>query len=166
MYVNLLDKLKHTSHSNVFLWILCNAWPGHGREMRRGPQFWHPPLDGSTTQSWVIGLARKTEHVHVYINETPAGISMTSTTSAVHEKGPECRWYCSVMEVCICTQICVSFTNTTRDKEAERVEISLLGALHDSSFHIWMFSSLCSVPVAVPEGRMSPISNPILGLPI
>lgn len=83
------------------------------------------------------------------------------------------RSYCSFMEVRVCTQVCVSFTNGTCVKEAERVEISLIGALpvgaglrYDSSFHIWMFSSLCSVPVPMPEGRMSPISNLILGLSI
>lgn len=137
--------------------------------MRRERQFWHPPLDGSTTQSWAVGLALETKHVHFYSKETPAGTSMTSATSAVHRKGRGClEWCCGFLEVRVCTQTCVSFTN-----RRQSVGISRTGALpagaglrHESSFHIWLLSSLCSVPVPVPEGSTSPISPPILGLPI
>lgn len=116
--------------------------------MRRERQFWQPPLDGSPTQSWAVGLALETKHVHIYSKETPAGTSVTSATSAVHRKGRGClEWRCGFLEVRVCTQTCVSFTN-----RRQRVGISRTGALpagaglrHESPLSIFGCCPVCVV---------------------
>lgn len=137
---------------------------GNGHEMKGGVQFWHQPLDGSTTQSWCIKLARKDKHVHIYKQQQRDACSCFHElhyTRCTWIRDRMSRWNCGFVHRSLSVSEIV-YTMWQREGRPAAVAPLLVGVgwRHDSPFHIWMFSSLRSIPLPVPEGRMSPISLP------
>lgn len=90
-------------------------------------------------------------------------VPWTPTTSAVHETGTECLDDTVAVWEPVLAHRSVSVSEIVYREWRSAVGAPLLvgaGPRHDSSFHIWMASSLHSIPQSVPEGRMSSISIP------
>lgn len=162
--VLLFDKLKHTSNSNVLLWIFFLRCLSRVMGTKWWVQFRHPPLDGSTSQSWCIKLARKDKHVHIYKQER------RDACRCLHElhyiwcawkRDRMSRWYCSSVHRSVSVSEIV-YTMWPKERRSAVVAPLLagIGPIHDSSFHIWMFSSLRSIPLPVPEGWAPSASHP------
>lgn len=101
-----------TWYGNVFIhpwaYYMMNE-PCHEHQMQCGLQFIHSPLDGSTTQSWVVSLVHTNSSTYTFTSDNKDACrcfhdsELYCTASVLHARDTDvemARWCCSFVGDC------------------------------------------------------------------